>query len=531
MKKSKFFIRKFLWVLFIILLIITICLIFQKVKEKNIATETKITTVKFLRSELNKNINSNISNSCVNAKLGLIYFEKGYYKFAKERFIQVLTTDSSAYPCRYEEIISKRYNILINRYSDTPRFPKIIERVYKPLITIYLSEGRTEEAEFFLEMSNQILSNKKYDSLTIDELKNKISNENLLALPYLQYGTEIAEKNKIGITTNNKTGVYKGYVSYVSIYGGFIWDLEGNIVASSIKNYNKASNQLTSNITPPKMMYDVNVWHHDFYILEDGSFITIMAKNYNFTGRDTKFDDFVYFNKKEEEISRWSTYRYLSEIQEHFNEKEYEFLSSYDSETKEYDYFHANSVQILPETNIGKKDERFQKGNWLVSLPKVNLVLIIDQDSKEIVWSFGPGKLEFQHAPRMLNNGNLIIFDNGVKRKYSRVIELNPINKKIVWEYKGTPKNSFFSSESSNAQRLPNGNTLITEGEKGRVFEVTPHKEIVWEFYNPNFNEKGQREKIYRAFKLEKKVFDNLKEDNVLTLFEKIYILIISSVT
>ena len=53
---------------------------------------------------------------------------------------------------------------------------------------------------------------------------------------------------------------------------------------------------------------------------------------------------------------------------------------------------------------------------------------------------------------------------------------------KIVWQY--TPSeagflvpmdsNRFYSPFISGMQRLPNGNTLITEGSNGRVFEVTP---------------------------------------------------------
>jgi hypothetical protein len=38
-----------------------------------------------------------------------------------------------------------------------------------------------------------------------------------------------------------------------------------------------------------------------------------------------------------------------------------------------------------------------------------------------------------------------------------------------------------------NAQRLPNGNTLITESAFGRFFEVTREGEIVWEYVNPFF--------------------------------------------
>lgn len=53
----------------------------------------------------------------------------------------------------------------------------------------------------------------------------------------------------------------------------------------------------------------------------------------------------------------------------------------------------------------------------------------------------------------------------------------------------------------SSAQRLPNGNTLIDEGADGRLFEVTPAKEIVWEYVNPYFAvENGARtNRVYRA--------------------------------
>jgi hypothetical protein len=36
---------------------------------------------------------------------------------------------------------------------------------------------------------------------------------------------------------------------------------------------------------------------------------------------------------------------------------------------------------------------------------------------------------------------------------------------------------------------LANGNTLITEGNFGRMFQVTPDKQVVWEYLNPYFSE------------------------------------------
>lgn len=62
----------------------------------------------------------------------------------------------------------------------------------------------------------------------------------------------------------------------------------------------------------------------------------------------------------------------------------------------------------------------------------------------------------------------------GATRDFSRVIEFNPVTLEIVWEYTYSGKvfpseNPFYSAYISSAQRLPNGNTLITEGAWSRV--------------------------------------------------------------
>jgi hypothetical protein len=73
----------------------------------------------------------------------------------------------------------------------------------------------------------------------------------------------------------------------------------------------------------------------------------------------------------------------------------------------------------------------------------------------------------------------------------SRVLEIDPVKQRVVWEYAGTdndrPTWSFYSSFISSARRLPNGNTLIDEGMNGRVFQVTGDGEIVWEYVSPYF--------------------------------------------
>ena len=64
----------------------------------------------------------------------------------------------------------------------------------------------------------------------------------------------------------------------------------------------------------------------------------------------------------------------------------------------------------------------------------------------------------------------------------------------IVWEYRDNPPFNFFSAYISGARRLTNGNTLITEGQPGRIFQVNAVPgEVVWEYINPHFapNEQG----------------------------------------
>ena len=54
------------------------------------------------------------------------------------------------------------------------------------------------------------------------------------------------------------------------------------------------------------------------------------------------------------------------------------------------------------------------------------------------------------------------------------------------------------SRRTLGAQRLPNGNTLITESDAGRVFEVTEGGDIVWEFVNLDIMEAGEHRVIWR---------------------------------
>ena len=71
-----------------------------------------------------------------------------------------------------------------------------------------------------------------------------------------------------------------------------------------------------------------------------------------------------------------------------------------------------------------------------------------------------------------------------------------------MWQYRAEKPEDFYSRAQGAAQRLPNGNTLITYSDSGLLFEVTPKGEIVWEYRNTNRSEKGERIVIARARRL-----------------------------
>ena len=111
----------------------------------------------------------------------------------------------------------------------------------------------------------------------------------------------------------------------------------------------------------------------------------------------------------------------------------------------------------------------------------------------------------------MLDNGNILVLDNGEHRKgsgfsYSRVVEVNPNTGNIEWEYVADPPDSWFTGNQAGCQRLSNGNTLITDAIGGRIFEVTRECEKVWEyvspFYGPHANQ-SPNPLLYRAYRYE----------------------------
>ena len=140
------------------------------------------------------------------------------------------------------------------------------------------------------------------------------------------------------------------------------------------------------------------------------------------------------------------------------------------------EYAHANAISPL------------ENGDIYISFRRLNTVALIDKETRRLKWHHRDDSWGMQHDCVPLANGNITLFANGINtpnNPFSRVIELDPRTRKTVWEYRAKPSYTFFSPHISGAQRLPTGNTLICEGQWGRLFEVTPECETVWEYVSP----------------------------------------------
>ena len=140
------------------------------------------------------------------------------------------------------------------------------------------------------------------------------------------------------------------------------------------------------------------------------------------------------------------------------------------------EFAHANAIEPLSD------------GDYMLSFRRLNSIVVIDRATRRVRWEHRDDSWGMQHDPTQLANGNILLFANGVNtptNPFSRVIEFDPKAKKTVWEYRGRPSYTFFSPHISGAQRLASGNTLICEGQWGRIFEVTQEGATVWEYVSP----------------------------------------------
>ena len=217
-------------------------------------------------------------------------------------------------------------------------------------------------------------------------------------------------------------------------------------------------------------------------------------------------DKLVEWDKDTKEVVwSWSVF-------DHFNMNDYDqiggtWIEAYLS--LHYDWTHVNAV-VFDEINNA----------LYISSRHLSRITKIAYPSGEIIWNLGhqmpSGEVNlgtdigfsFQHSIQILSNGNLLTFDNGnlspefrgTDEPISRAIEIEIEDgvANLIWAYDLPP--DLFGFASGNAQKLDNGNVLITTvGGGGRSIEVNQESEIVWEgLYNLSLPDGA----VYRAHRV-----------------------------
>ena len=277
--------------------------------------------------------------------------------------------------------------------------------------------------------------------------------------------------------------------------------------------------------------------HHDWSRLPNGDTLVLSNLNRPLPGFKLKdlLDDVIYeVTPKGDIVWKWLAGDHLAEFG--FTAKELALVRK----SPAADYLHFNDMKVIgPNHWFRDGDKRFNPDNIMVSSRDANFTLIIDKATGHVVWRIGPhyapspppgtplklpaaiDQISGQHDPHLIPDGlqgagDLLMFDNQGEAGFpaaelkvfpgSRVLEIDPVKKQIVWMYTGANTAqqepwTFYSSFISDARRLPNGNTFIDEGMNGRFIQITPKGEIVWEYVSPYVGPQPRlvTNQVYRA--------------------------------
>jgi arylsulfotransferase ASST len=167
------------------------------------------------------------------------------------------------------------------------------------------------------------------------------------------------------------------------------------------------------------------------------------------------------------------------------------------------DFDHPNVIDFAPDSN------------YIISFRNFGAVAKIDRATGKRIWQLGGtqstltflndplGFFSGQHNAHFLANGDLVVFDNGLRHNppHSRAAEyaINESAKTatLVWEYE--PQPMVFASFIGSVGRLSNGNTLVGFGALGQIDEVDPVNNLLARAF---FTSSGKLAQFYRAYRL-----------------------------
>lgn len=381
--------------------------------------------------------------------------------------------------------------------------------------------------------------------------------EALRAIPYVAWTEHDVDPSEAGVMVHDPSRAHSGYTLYGARDHAAMVDMDGreilswrNPLLTLVDHVELTMDGGLIACATMKGLYKLDptgeiVWsisadvHHDFDVEPDGGLLVLTQEEVAvpalFGPGPVLSDKVVRVGVDGSTTDVWRLLEHREELLEWCSE---EAVSSIMEAGMKRDWSHTNTLEIIREpgplsaevggplfasaftgagpleTADGSEPPRahpaFRSGNVILCVRNLDIVCVVDLSTGEIVWGWGPGELDKPHHPSLLANGNILVFDNGFYRGWSRVVEYDPASERIVWEYSTADPYDFFTRGRGACQKLPNGNVLITESSKGRVFEVTPDGDVVWEFLNPAVRivNEAKRGTLYRSARLETGVVD-----------------------
>lgn len=304
-------------------------------------------------------------------------------------------------------------------------------------------------------------------------------------------GTDIQWAYLVGIDEAGKVVWYHKESNIVfSIQRLSNGNLQYNYANLGIKEIDMLGNTISDWTSIGKL--DVEFIHHDVVEMPNGHFLTLSSNLKTIGGYPAEVDgdadddgdnlqeynvvgDMIVELDPDDDftvVNSWKLFDYLDPMKtgEGFHDPFWD--TNYFSKAPTKDWTHANALQYDAADN-----------SFIVSLRHLDWLVKIDMDTDEQVWRFGPegdfsldpGEWQYhQHAPKMLESGNWLVYDNGNGRDslapgeipFSRVVEYNidEANKSAaqIWEYKGEER--YYNQYVGDVSRMLNGNTLIIDG-------------------------------------------------------------------
>jgi hypothetical protein len=334
--------------------------------------------------------------------------------------------------------------------------------------------------------------------------------EQLMSIGYLRGSRDAA---KSGVTLHDRARAQQGLNLYASGHApeAILMDMDGAVLHRWHLPYESAFGPLTEpnsnaewwrrvalfengdllaiyeGMGLVKLDRDSNViWssplnaHHDLEVQANGD-IYVLSRKAHTVRRIASvpiLEDFVSILSPDGELKAEMS------LLEAFEESRFAHLVHKELASGNGDIFHTNTIAVL-DGRFADRDRAFAKGNLLTSMNRMGIVAVVSIRLGRVIWVRRTAPIG-QHDPKILSNGNMLLFTNNMETGRSTVEEFDPVSGKVQWSYRGTEQHPFYSRYLGTAERLSNGNTLITESDGGRAFEVTRNGEMVWEFYNPN---------------------------------------------